>query len=198
MLEIYLVRHGRTLFNEKDKVQGACDSPLTKEGRQQAENVGNGMKDIPFTLAFSSPSERASDTCEAVLQGRVPIILDKRLKEMNFGYLEGEKNSELRVGKPADFKEMCEIGWVEEGGENTAMVISRIEDFFNELIHKYNHEIILIASHGMWIHFAISYLLKKEIAVPIENCSVSKFIYENGEFSIDYVNNTKFRDCVKE
>jgi len=49
MLEIYLVRHGRTLFNEKDKVQGACDSPLTKEGRQQAENVGNGMKDIPFT-----------------------------------------------------------------------------------------------------------------------------------------------------
>ena len=35
-MEIYLVRHGQTLFNQQKKVQGWCDSPLTQEGIQQA------------------------------------------------------------------------------------------------------------------------------------------------------------------
>lgn len=194
MLEIYLVRHGRTLFNQKDRVQGACDSPLTKEGRLQAENVGRRMKDIPFTLAFSSPSERASDTCEAIIQNRLPILLDKRLKEMNFGYLEGDMNSDLKKGKPSDIREMCKVGWVEEGGENQAMVTHRISDFFLELVSKYDHEVVLIASHGMWIHFAIEYLLNREEFVPVENCSVTKLIYQEGKFKAEYINNTTFRD----
>ena len=104
---LYIVRHGRTLFNEKDMVQGWCDSPLTELGITQAKNVGKNTKDIPFTLAFSSPSERASDTCEYILDGRLPIILDKRLKEMHFGYWEGNRNSDLRIGKPEGYKEMC-------------------------------------------------------------------------------------------
>ena len=58
MLEIYIIRHGRTLFNQKDLVQGACDSPLTQEGVMQAKNVGKNMMDIPFTIALSSPSGR--------------------------------------------------------------------------------------------------------------------------------------------
>ena len=29
---LYLVRHGQTLFNRRDLIQGWCDSPLTGEG----------------------------------------------------------------------------------------------------------------------------------------------------------------------
>lgn len=193
MLEIYLVRHGRTLFNEKDMVQGACDSPLTKIGVMQAKSVGENMRDIPFTKAFSSPSERASDTCEYVLEGRLPIILDKRLKEMDFGYLEGEKNRKLTEGKTMSFQEICEIGWVEEGGENTSMVVSRIKSFFDELVEKYDNEVVLIASHGMWISFAINYLVNENV-LGLQNCSVSKINYNNGKYEVEYVNNTTFRD----
>lgn len=32
MLKLYIVRHGKTLFNEKHLIQGCCDSPLTAEG----------------------------------------------------------------------------------------------------------------------------------------------------------------------
>lgn len=198
MLEIYLVRHGRTLFNEKDRVQGWCDSPLTKTGVAQAKNVGKNMRHIPFTVALSSPSERASDTCEYVLEGRLPIILDKRLKEMNFGYLEGEMNAKLREGKPEDFVQMCEIGWVDEGGENTAMVLARVQDFFENLVEKYDNEVILITSHGMWINFAVQYLMDEDVKLPFENCSVSKFVYEKGQFRVEYLNNTSFRDVLKE
>lgn len=35
--KLYLMRHGETLFNVLKKVQGACDSPLTEKGIQQAK-----------------------------------------------------------------------------------------------------------------------------------------------------------------
>ena len=192
MLEIYLIRHGRTLFNEKDLVQGSCDSELTQEGVMQAKTVGENMKDIDFTLVFSSPSGRASDTCEYATQNRYPIIYDKRLKEMSFGYLEGEKNAKLREGKPEDFNERCEVGWVAEGGENREMVVRRIDSFFKDLVSNYDNERVLIASHGMWIMFAIQHLLN--IDTFCENCSVSKIIYEDGSYKVEYINNTAFRD----
>ena len=192
MLEIYIVRHGKTLFNQKDMVQGACDSPLTQEGVIQAKNVGKNMMDIPFTVSLSSPSGRASDTCEYAINNRLPIIYDKRLKEMDFGHLEGEKNATLREGKPQDFNEMCAVGWVEEGGENTQMVMDRIASFFDDLVKKYDNEVILIATHGMWIYFAMQYLFNKDI-FP-QNCSVSKIIYANKKFIAEDIDNLKYRE----
>lgn len=37
MRTLYLMRHGQTLFNLRGKIQGACDSPLTKQGISQAQ-----------------------------------------------------------------------------------------------------------------------------------------------------------------
>ncbi len=76
MIDLYMVRHGRTLFNEKDRVQGFCDSPLTQLGLKQAQNVGKHLN-IAFTIALSSPSERAVNTCEVIIQDRLPIRTDK-------------------------------------------------------------------------------------------------------------------------
>ena len=36
----YLMRHGQTLFNVRRKIQGACDSPLTNLGIEQAQIAG--------------------------------------------------------------------------------------------------------------------------------------------------------------
>ena len=41
---LYLMRHGQTLFNLQHKIQGWCDSPLTKLGIKQAKVAGNGLK----------------------------------------------------------------------------------------------------------------------------------------------------------
>ena len=37
MKQVYLIRHGQTLFNKQKKIQGFCDSPLTDLGIKQAE-----------------------------------------------------------------------------------------------------------------------------------------------------------------
>ena len=36
---LYLMRHGQTLFNTLNRIQGWCDSPLTEKGRDQARQV---------------------------------------------------------------------------------------------------------------------------------------------------------------
>lgn len=39
MKTLYLVRHGETLFNIQNKIQGWCDSPLTENGVAQAKKT---------------------------------------------------------------------------------------------------------------------------------------------------------------
>ena len=38
MTDIYLIRHGETLFNQLGCFQGHADSPLTSQGEKQALN----------------------------------------------------------------------------------------------------------------------------------------------------------------
>ena len=63
---LYLMRHGQTLFNLRRKIQGACDSPLTELGKEQAKIAGKYFKDIKIDHAYCSTSERCSDTLEKV------------------------------------------------------------------------------------------------------------------------------------
>ena len=39
MTRFYLMRHGQTLFNTLNRIQGWCDSPLTEKGQDQARQV---------------------------------------------------------------------------------------------------------------------------------------------------------------
>ena len=61
--KLYLMRHGQTLFNLQNKIQGWCDSPLTELGQYQAKVAGQYFKDhqITFDHAYCSTSERCSD-----------------------------------------------------------------------------------------------------------------------------------------
>ena len=59
---LYLMRHGETLFNVQKRIQGWCDSPLTEAGEEQARQArtffeGEG---IQFDRLYASTSERAS------------------------------------------------------------------------------------------------------------------------------------------
>ena len=80
-LELYLVRHGKTVFNTTGRLQGWSDSPLTPEGCQVAENLGRGLEQqrITFDAAFSSTSPRAVDTARLILnhsgQADLPLLM---------------------------------------------------------------------------------------------------------------------------
>ena len=104
MMELYIVRHGKTYWNEERKIQGWADIDLTEEGRAVAVLSAEGMKDIHFDAIYSSPLKRANETAHILRGDRdLPIIVDERIKEIGFGVLEGADFLKIRGDKTSKF-----------------------------------------------------------------------------------------------
>ena len=91
-MKLYVVRHGETVWNKLHKVQGVADIPLAENGILLAEKTGEALKDVSFDLCITSPLIRARKTAELILEkqsGKVSVIEDARIQEINFGVLEG-------------------------------------------------------------------------------------------------------------
>ena len=58
-VNVYIVRHGETIFNTLDKLQGWADSPLTDKGIQLAIDTGNTLSNVHFNSAYASDMKRA-------------------------------------------------------------------------------------------------------------------------------------------
>lgn len=103
-VDIWFVRHGETLFNHYDRVQGWSDTPLTKRGIEVARAFGIGSKEIVFQRFYSGDSGRQRDTLALIMNERHekqrPEVLTA-LREVFFGGFEGLPNKEMddSVGK---------------------------------------------------------------------------------------------------
>lgn len=96
ILHMHLVRHGQTLFNRYNKLQGWSDSPLTDSGRADADRAGQRLKDIRFAAAYCSDTTRARITAERILdingparERRPELVCDMHFREQCYGYFEG-------------------------------------------------------------------------------------------------------------
>ncbi len=96
-LKLYLIRHGETDWNKEFKIQGSSDIELNEYGRELAFITREGLRHIPFDIAYTSPLKRAKETAEIILGGRnIPLYEDKRVQEACFGSFEGATLKELR------------------------------------------------------------------------------------------------------
>ena len=104
-ITIYVVRHGETLLNSFDRMQGWVDSELTATGRQQALATGKHLQDISFDYVCSSDLNRAIQTRDLILSQlpqRPQIITpNKTFREVFFGYYEG-------LNAPATWREVAQ------------------------------------------------------------------------------------------
>ena len=103
-MELYIIRHGKTYWNEEKRIQGWADIDLTESGRRVAVESAEGMKNIHFDAIYSSPLKRASDTAYILRGDRdLPVIVDERIKEIGFGELEGADFTKIRGDKTSKF-----------------------------------------------------------------------------------------------
>lgn len=98
-ITFYIARHGKTLLNTLDRVQGWCDSPLTPEGIEVAKFLGAGLRDIPLDAVYSSDLHRTRQTAEVVLaehgQTDLPINEIFGFREACFGSFESDFNAKM-------------------------------------------------------------------------------------------------------
>ncbi len=65
---LYIVRHGETVWNTEDRMQGVKDSPLTDKGKSHARSMGEKLKKlgIDFSALYTSDLGRACSTAELI------------------------------------------------------------------------------------------------------------------------------------
>ncbi len=195
MLRLYIVRHGKTLFNEKHMIQGWCDAPLTKEGLEQAKALGQGLTNIPFTACVSSPLFRAIKTGKEIIKDRnIPFELNDHLIEYNYGHLEGESESQLEKIYPIFLGQEIE----DYDGESYQDFTKRILKGLEEIYDQYPDGNVLVITHAG----VITCLLKEISTLPenklltdhnanVDNGSIT-ILERNFGWKIIDVNNTSF------
>lgn len=144
----YYVRHGQTLFNVMNRMQGWCDSPLTEKGILDAKDAREILKDVPLNAAYVSTSERCRDTCSIVTEGRnIPVFERKGLKEVNFGTWEGvqvDQNLE-----EINRRRGTGIHWDDCGGDSNESFAKRVKETYGEIYDSSEDgDKVLIVSHG--------------------------------------------------
>lgn len=183
-MRIYIVRHGETEANKNGYLQGWTDVPLNENGRIIAELTGRGIKGIRFDHCISSPLIRAKETAEILLResgNSVSISFDDRIKEMNFGSLEGMS---VRDGKLIQFLKEPIVDYKFPDGESFQEVMKRTQEFLKELISKDDGKTYLVSTHGCALRAMLNFLYEDKDDywhghVPY-NCCVNIIEVKNG------------------
>ena len=134
----YILRHGRTDWNEEHRLQGEVDIPLNETGRQMAYDAAEKYKDIDFDICYCSPLKRAQETARIFLADRNPaveIITDNRLHEMCFGDYEGVKNIRQKPECPVYLLfEEPEKYVAKDGAESFEELYHRTGEFIEQVL----------------------------------------------------------------
>lgn len=193
-MELYIIRHGETVWNKEKRLQGRSDIEINENGRDIAIRTGNGIKDIHFDAVYASPLRRAYETAKLICKGRdIDIFTDERLKEISFGSYEGKTYDELEslgirfnlfFDRPEQYIPVSDA-------EDFDSLIKRAKGFLEELVRIYGgtDKRIMIVAHGA-INKAIMLNIKN---IKIKdfwsgglqnNCSAMIVSYKNGKFNI--------------
>ncbi len=187
----YYVRHGQTRFNEKGRMQGVCDSPLTQQGIKQAESAQQALRDVYFDHVYSSPSGRCLSTAKIILKGRKmePVVLSS-LHEVDFGRLEGSRVT----SHPDEIKSCLEKqDYTSVNGESKYSVYERIDASLSTILSDCKDgDHVLLVSHGGFemsfmehaLHVNLDELFSANAHDPIPNAGIMCFVYEDDTFTM--------------
>lgn len=167
---LFLVRHGRTLVNAENRLQGRIDHSLDEVGRRQSIEIAGALRNIDRVI--SSPLLRAKETAAAFNQ---KIDVEPRFIELDYGDFDGILQNEVPEDVWKNWR--SDINYRPPNGESLAELNSRVCQVLNEIADESRERNVVVVSHVSPIKAAIAW------AVGVEVSSSWRMLLDRGSIS---------------
>lgn len=210
---LWIVRHGQSAGNvARDAADEASldriaisgrdvDVPLSALGEKQALALGKwfGCSPAPPEVILASPYRRAIQTAEIVRAAgtsapRAPVTLDERLREKEFGLLDGYTLAGVQNRFPEQAEARKVLGKFYHrppGGESWCDVILRVRSLLDTVSLHYAQRRVLIVAHQVVV-LCVRYVLEGfdeqqilaiDAKADVANCSVTHYCFEGDAYA---------------
>ena len=174
-MRMILVRHGESVGNFENRLQGQEDYNLTDLGKKQAERTAERLHDLGVTMVYSSHLLRAHNTALTIAAriGVAPMIVED-VSEYHFGEMSGATYAEIRekfgaIANPAER--------VYPGEEGREVFFDRVTRAVWKVADEHPDESVAIVSHGgpiaLFCQAALGLPYKRPMPFAIDNCSLN-------------------------
>ncbi|MEV8230060.1 histidine phosphatase family protein [Streptomyces sp. NPDC079167] len=192
-LHVFLVRHGESVWHAENRYAGVSDIDLSEHGRAQAAGLASWAGRAGLTAVWSSPMRRCRQTAEgSAARAGLPLNLEPRLRELDFGVAEGLTRAEMRERLPGALKafEADPVGNHFPEGENPGAVGERCAGFLAGLRAGHEEGRVLVVAHSTAIRLVLCRLLGiplqdyRRVFPYLANCALNELILRDGTPSL--------------
>ncbi len=135
--------HATTEDNENGVATGWLPGRLSAAGRQQAEELGRRRRGTGVAAVYTSDLARAVETARIAFGGRdIPVHLDTRLRECDYGRLNGAPVTAVAVQRRRCIDEPF------PGGQSYREVVAATRWFLADLVRDHDGQTVVVVSHS--------------------------------------------------
>lgn len=159
-LTILLTRHGQTDWNKVGRWQGHADIPLNETGQQQAQALGERLKNWPIDTIYTSDLQRCVQTA-APLADTLGIepALAPIWRERHVGDFSGLTGDEARTQYPEIWAN-AKRGMIDPpNGEPFAEVRRRAWRAYETVVAAHDEGMVVVVTHGGLLHALLAQVL---------------------------------------
>ena len=176
-LNLVLVRHGLTDWNEEGRLLGRNPIPLNERGRAQAEAVARSLGRLSIDAVYSSPQRRTEETAGPIARElELTVETESGLDEVRLGRWQGKLVKELR-GDPDLERYIEDPTYVCDAIEPAVEVQKRIVGFTEQIRSERGTGNVVLVSHGDPLRLLVVHYLSMDLGsfrrLEIDNGSVS-------------------------
>ena len=154
--------HATTTDNEAGIATGWLPGRLSPEGLRNAADLGARRREDGLAAIYVSDLERALETVRiAFPKPRIPVLVDDRLRECDYGALNGMPRSRL----DAERADHVDVPWPQ--GESYRDVVHRTRSLLRDLTRRPDGERVLLVAHSANRHALEHLLLGRDLAALV-------------------------------
>lgn len=183
MTRLILTRHAETVWHAENRYAGRTEIGLTERGLRQAEALGCWAVQADLDAIWVSPMERVRATAApAARASGIEPVVDARLREVDFGWLEGRTRHEVQLERPEMLAAYLEnpIDNVFEHAEAPREAVSRGRAALDAMVAGHAGQKVLVVAHSTLIRLLLCDLLDiplrryRQVFPALGNCALTE------------------------